>query len=79
MTLPWSKDVEMKYITKLKTPPGEDTDYDAVFSMTQDNVRSTWRELVSALSAGDLAAFALKNADLDTGKADDNGNQVFFA
>jgi hypothetical protein len=79
ISLPLFKDVEMKYITQLKTPPGQDIDYDTVFSMTLDNIRSTWIQLARAIGAKDQTVFALNNADLDTGKMDDNGNQVFFA
>ena len=78
-TLPFFKDIERKDIDQLLTPPGQSVNYDAVFAMTLDNVRSTWRDLAIALGVPGEPVFALKNADLDTGKADDNGNQVFFA
>jgi hypothetical protein len=47
--------------------------------MTLDNVRKTWLELATALASPDQNVFALKNADLDTGEADDDKKQVFFA
>ncbi len=77
--LPESGEVDMQYITNLKTPTNQTVDYDAVFDMTLTNVRKTWLELSAALAARDQNVFALKNADLDTGEADDNKNQVFFA
>ena len=52
---------------------------DTVFAMTLDNVRKIWLELAAALAARDQNVFVLKNADLDTGVADDDKNQVFFA
>jgi hypothetical protein len=77
--LPESGEVDMKYITNLKTPTNQTVDYDTVFAMTLANVRKTWLELVSTLAAPDQNVFALKNADLDTGEADDDKKQVFFA
>ena len=69
----------MKYITNLKTPTNLAVDYDTVFAMSLANVRKTWLELAAALAAPDQNVFALKNADLDTGEADDDKKQVFFA
>ena len=69
----------MKYITDLKTPSNQAVNYDEVFKMTLANVRSTWLQLCSALDAKNQNAFALKNADLDTGEADDDKKQIFFA
>ena len=77
--LPESGEVDLKYITNLKTPTNQIVDYDAVFEMTLTNVRKTWLELAAALAARDRNVFALKNADLDTGEADVGGNQVFLA
>lgn len=76
--LPESGEVDMKYITNLKTPTNQVVDYDTVFAMTLANVRKTWLELAAALAAPDQNVFALKNADLDTGEADDDKKQVFF-
>jgi hypothetical protein len=77
--LPESGEVDMKYITNLKTPTNLAVDYDTVFAMSLANVRKTWLELAAALAAPDQNVFALKNADLDTGEADDDKKQVFFA
>ena len=77
--LPESGEVDMKYITNLKTPTNQTVDYDTVFAMTLANVRKTWLELAPALAPGDRSVFALKNADLDTGEADDDKKQIFFA
>jgi len=77
--LPPSGEVDMKYITDLKTPTGQATNYDAVFEMTLANVRSTWVQLCAALAAKNQAVFALRNADLDTGEADGDKTQIFFA
>jgi hypothetical protein len=77
--LPESGEVDMKYIADLKTPTNQPTNYDAVFDMTLANVRSTWLQLCGALAARDQRVFALKNADLDTGEADDDKKQIFFA
>jgi hypothetical protein len=77
--LPESGEVDMKYITDLKTPTNQPTNYDAVIDMTLANVRSTWLQLCAALAARDQTVFALKNADLDTGAADDDKKQIFFA
>jgi hypothetical protein len=79
MCLPRSGKVNAKYIKKLKTPDGQITDYDAVFKAALNNVRKTWLELAPALASGDGSVFALKNADLDTGEADDDKKQIFFA
>ena len=81
-TLEWEQPfgiVDMKYITNLKTPTNQTVDYDTVFAMTLANVRKTWLELAPALAPGDRSVFALKNADLDTGEADDDKKQIFFA
>ena len=77
--LPESGEVDMKYITNLKTPSNQATDYDSVFDLSLANVRSTWTQLAMALAARDQNVFALQNANLDTGVADDSGSQVFFA
>ena len=79
LCLPKSGEVEMKYITELKTATGEDTNYDAVFESALNNVRSTWEELARAIAAKDQTLFVLKNANLDTGEADDNRQQVFVS
>jgi hypothetical protein len=78
VSLPKSGQVDMKYITDLKTPTGQATNYDEVFKMTLTNVQTTWLELCAALAAKDQNRFALKNADLDTGEADDDKKQIFF-
>ena len=77
--LPPSGEVDMKYITELKTPTGQATNYDEVFEMTLTHVRTTWLQPCAALAAGNQNVFVLKNADLDTGEADDDKKQVFFA
>lgn len=69
----------MKYITDLKTPTGQPINYDQVFDLALANVRSTWLQLCAALAAKDQKVFALKNADLDTGEADEDKKQIFFA
>jgi hypothetical protein len=77
--LPNSGEVDMKYIRNLTTPNGQLLDYDTLFDLALANVRKIWLQLLAALAARDQNVFALRNADLDTGKADDNGNQIFFA
>jgi hypothetical protein len=77
--LPDSGEVDMKYIKDLRTPTGQLVDYNEVFDMAVTNVRTIWLQLAGALAAKDQAVFVLKNADLDTGEADDTGNQIFFA
>jgi hypothetical protein len=78
LCLPKSGQVDMKYVTDLKTPTNQATNYDEVFAMTLANVKKTWLELCAALAARDQSVFALKNADLDTGEADDDKQQIFF-
>jgi hypothetical protein len=78
-SLPESGEVDMQYISNLKTPTNQIVDYDTVFAMTLTNVWKTWLELAVALATPDQSVFALKNADLDTGEADDDKKQVFFA
>jgi hypothetical protein len=79
MCLPRSGKVNVNYIKKLKTPAGQDTNYDDVFDMALNNVRKTWLQLVPAIEARDGNVFAIKNANLDTGEADDDKKQIFFA
>lgn len=47
--------------------------------MASTNVQKIWLELCASLDAKDPSVFALKNADLDTGEADDDKKQIFFA
>jgi hypothetical protein len=77
LSLPESGKVDMKYITDLKTPNGQPTNYDAVFDKAVENVQKIWLQLAAALAARNQDVFALKNADLDTGEADDDKTQVF--
>jgi hypothetical protein len=77
--LPESGEVDPQYVTHLKTARGLDTDYDAVFGEALRHVRDTWEQLAAAIAAQQPQVFALKNANLDTGEADDNRSQVFPA
>ena len=77
--LPKSGEVDMTYITDLKTSTNKPVDYDTVIKMTLDNVRKTWLKLAATLEFGGRIAFGLKNANLDTGEADDDKSQIFIA
>lgn len=76
--LPKSGKVNQTYIRKLKTSTNQETDYDKVFASALANVRKTWEELAKALAANDQNVFAMKNANLDTGEADDASGQIFI-
>ena len=77
LTLPASGEIDLKYITALKTPSGQPTHYDQVFASAVANVSNTWKQLAQAIAGKNEVLFALKNADLDTGEADDNQQQIF--
>jgi len=80
LSLPASQKVDVeKYIKNLKTPTGESTNYDEVFSIAQDNVHRVWRKLCVANDGRNRQLFALENADLDTGLTDGDHTQISLA
>jgi hypothetical protein len=68
---------QSEYVRGLRTPAGAIIAYEDLFAMAQRNTLDTWSELAAAISQNTPAAFALKNANLDTGLAD-TGGSIFW-